>query len=58
MRDDEIRGRKRIAHELGVSVRTVSRLMARGTLPARKLNGSTSPLRIERRSLDDLLKRR
>ncbi len=49
-----IRGAKAIAHELGCSQRTVSRLAAEGRLPVRKgfSGGKTSPLITDRKSLD------
>ncbi|QIB32670.1 helix-turn-helix transcriptional regulator [Ancylobacter pratisalsi] len=51
-----IRGAKAIAHELGCSPRTVSRLAANGKLPVKKAfsGGRTSPLVINRKELDDL----
>lgn len=57
MRSDStlIRGAKAIAHELGCSPRTVSKLVAEKKLPARHglSGGPTSPLVIERKALDD-----
>lgn len=50
-----IRGTKAIAHELGCSPRTVSKLVAEKKLPARHglSGGRTSPLVIERKVLDE-----
>lgn len=50
-----IRGAKAIAHELGCSPRTISKLVAEKKLPARHglSGGRTSPLVIERKALDD-----
>lgn len=50
-----IRGAAAIAHELGCSRRTVSKLVAEKKLPARHglSGGPTSPLVIERKALDD-----
>lgn len=50
-----IRGAKAIAHELGCSPRTISKLVAEKRLPARHglSGGRTSPLVIERKALDD-----
>lgn len=49
-----IRGAKAIAHELGCSQRTVTRLAADGVLPVKKgfSGGKTSPLITDRKSLD------
>lgn len=49
-----IRGTKAIAHELGCSPRTISKLVAEKRLPARHgfSGGRTSPLVIERKALD------
>lgn len=54
--DSQIRGAKAIAHELGCSRRTVSKLVADGKIPAKHgfSGGKTSPLIIERKALDDL----
>ncbi|MCS0494351.1 helix-turn-helix domain-containing protein [Ancylobacter sp. MQZ15Z-1] len=50
-----IRGAKAIAHELGCSPRTVSRLAANGKLPVKKgfSGGPTSPLIAERKALEN-----
>lgn len=55
-----IRGAKRIAFELGCSPRTVSKLVADGKLPVRKgfSGGRTSPLMIERKALQSLIRGR
>lgn len=44
-----IRGAKRIAHELGVSQSTLSRMVEKGLVPVRKggCGGRTSPLVID-----------
>ncbi len=56
MKSDEqlIRGAKAIAHELGCSRRTVSKLVAEGKIPAKHgfSGGRTSPLIVERKALD------
>ncbi|WGD31871.1 helix-turn-helix domain-containing protein [Ancylobacter sp. WKF20] len=51
-----IRGAKAIAHELGCSRRTVTKMVAEGKLPAKHgfSGGRTSPLIIERKALDRL----
>lgn len=51
-----IRGAKAIAHELGCSRRTVSKLVADGKIPAKHgfSGGKTSPLIVERKALDEL----
>jgi Helix-turn-helix domain len=49
-----IHGRARIAHELGVSERTISRWARRGLLPARKAPFSNSVLRIRLADLERL----
>ncbi|MBS9476075.1 helix-turn-helix domain-containing protein [Ancylobacter radicis] len=48
-----IRGAKAIAHELGCSRRTVTKMVAEGKLPAKHgfSGGRTSPLIIERKAL-------
>ncbi|GGD42467.1 helix-turn-helix domain-containing protein [Aureimonas glaciei] len=51
-RDVELRGAKQIAHECGVSERTIRRWVASGNLSgAKKLGGKTSPLRMNRDAL-------
>lgn len=54
----ELRTRKQIAHEAGVSVATVSRWVRRGILPAAKPGGATSPLRVERADLAALIRKK
>lgn len=54
---DLIVGAKSIAYELGVSTDTVRRMLRSGKLPAYKLNGRTSPLRMTRAEADKLIKR-
>ncbi|MFG1202224.1 helix-turn-helix domain-containing protein [Xanthobacter aminoxidans] len=51
---------KQIAHALGVSERTVSRMVRKGLLPATKggCGGRTSPLVIERKALETVKKAR
>ncbi|WP_035715463.1 helix-turn-helix domain-containing protein [Azorhizobium doebereinerae] len=50
---------KQIAHELNVSTRTVSRMVAKGMLPVQKggCGGRTSPLQIDRADLAKLVKK-
>ncbi len=55
---DLLQGRKRIAHAVGVSERTISRWARAGIIQAKKPGGQTSPLRIERRDLEDLISKR
>ncbi|MFG1373390.1 helix-turn-helix domain-containing protein [Xanthobacter oligotrophicus] len=47
---------KQIAHALGVSERTVGRMVRKGILPASKAGcgGRTSPLQMDRRALEKL----
>ncbi|WP_394101403.1 helix-turn-helix domain-containing protein [Xanthobacter wiegelii] len=57
--DRPLRTSKQIAHELGVSQRTVTRWTQKGILPAVKTGsgGRTSPLVVDRRALEKLKKR-
>lgn len=50
---------KQIAHELNVSIRTVSRMVAKGILPVQKggCGGRTSPLQIDREALGNLTRK-
>lgn len=48
-------GAAQVAHALGVSTRTVSRMVRSGRLPATKLGGSSSPLRVPRAVIEKLL---
>lgn len=51
--DRDITGRRRIAHELGKSERQVSRLVAKGALPATRATGlPNKPLAIRSADLD------
>lgn len=54
-----VRGGKRIADALGCSQATVTRLVQKGLLPARKIGagGRTSPLIVDRAALDALKRR-
>lgn len=57
--DDIIISRKRIAHQLGCSVKTVSRRFANGDLPGVfKVGGRTSPLKTTKYYMNRLTKRR
>lgn len=49
--DDVIVGTKAIAHELGVSEKTLGRWIGKGIVPAKKPGGQTSPARITRSAL-------
>lgn len=53
---NELRGRKVVAHEAGVSPATISRWIRRGILQASKPGGATSPLRVERADLAALMR--
>lgn len=54
--DRPLRTSKQIAHELGVSLRTVTRWTQKGILPATKAGsgGRTSPLQVDRRAIERL----
>jgi excisionase family DNA binding protein len=54
--DRPLRTSKQIAHELGVSISTVGRMVRKGLLPATKVGcgGRTSPLQVDRRTLEKL----
>ena len=54
--DRTLRTSKQIAHELGVSLRTVTRWTQKGILPATKTGsgGRTSPLQVDRRAIERL----
>lgn len=54
---EDLIGAAAVAGALGVSVRTVSRLVRAGKLPAVRLNGPSSPLRVPRAVIDRLLAR-
>lgn len=45
--DTSFTGRKRIAHELGVSERTASRWRKKGVLEVKQFGGPTSPWRLD-----------
>lgn len=51
-----LRGSKLIAHELGVSVRTLHRQMGKGLVPIQKggTGGRTSPLLLDRAAIGRL----
>lgn len=56
---DIIISRKRIAEMLGCSVKTVSRMNARGDLPGCiKIGGRSAPLRMTAKNFDKLFKKR
>ncbi|MCL8385858.1 helix-turn-helix domain-containing protein [Xanthobacter aminoxidans] len=57
--DRPIRTSKQIAHELGISQRTVTRWTQKGILPATKTGsgGRTSPLEVDRRAVEKLKKK-
>lgn len=56
MTGETLRTSKQIAHELGISIRTVGRMVRKGILPASKAGcgGRTSPLQVDRRALEKL----
>jgi transposase len=54
MFDRPLRGAACIAKALGISERTVRRMVENGTLLATKLNGRTSPLVAERSEIERL----
>ncbi|NJL06962.1 MAG: helix-turn-helix domain-containing protein [Methylacidiphilales bacterium] len=55
MSNDEIRTAKMIAFKAGVSTRTVLRWNQKGILPAVKVGGKTSPLRVQASDLSRIL---
>ena len=54
-----LRTSKQIAHELGISQRTVTRWTQKGILPATKTGsgGRTSPLEVDSRAIEKLKKK-
>ncbi|MFG1297534.1 helix-turn-helix domain-containing protein [Xanthobacter variabilis] len=54
--DRPLKTTKQIAHALGVSERTVGRMVQKGVLPARKggCGGRTSPLILDRQAVENL----
>lgn len=53
MAKDIIVSRKRIAEQLGCSVKTVSRMFAAGRLPAAwKIGGRPAPIKITKKALE------